>query len=56
MDVAIKHLKHCPITKGDIMAADDIFSPTPSLSQSKTVANPNPHVQAGVDPVPPDIL
>ena len=37
MDVAIKHLKHCPITKGDIMAADDIFGPNLGSLTGKTV-------------------
>ena len=56
MDVAIKHLKHCPITRGDILAPDDIFGPNLGSLRGKTVAHPNPHVKAGVDPMPPNIL
>ena len=56
MDMVIKHLKHCPTTKDDIMGADDIFSPNLSSLKGKTVAHPNPDVKAGVDPVLPDIL
>ena len=56
MDMVVKHLKHYPIAKGNIMAADNIFGPNLGSLKGKIVAHPNPHVRAGVDPMPPDIL
>ena len=56
MDVATQHLKHCPITKGDILAVNNIYGPTLGSFKGKMVSCPNPHVRAGVDPVPPDSL
>eukprot|EP00980_Cylindrotheca_fusiformis_P013967 scaffold3632_cov158-Cylindrotheca_fusiformis.AAC.1 len=55
-DVAINHLKNCPVTRSDVDAADDIFGTNIGSLKGKTVHRPNPHVQAGVDPVPPEIL
>ena len=56
MDVAIKHLKHCPITKGDILESNNIYRPNLGSLMGKMVSCPDPHVMAGVDPMPPDIL
>ena len=56
MDGAIKHLKHCPVTRGDILTAEDIFGPNLGSLKRKTVTHPSPHIRARVDPVPPDIL
>ena len=56
MDVAIKHLKHCPITKGDILESNNIYRPNFGSLMGKMVSCPDPHVMAGVDPMPPDIL
>ena len=56
MDMAIQHLKHCSITNGDILAADDIYRHNLGSLKGKMVSCPNPHVMAGLDPVPPDIL
>eukprot|EP00980_Cylindrotheca_fusiformis_P030883 scaffold25567_cov367-Cylindrotheca_fusiformis.AAC.1 len=49
-DVAINHLKNCPVTRSDVDAADDIFGTNIGSLKGKTVHRPNPHVQAGVDP------
>ena len=38
MDVAIKHLKHCLIMKGDILAADDVYRPNLGSLDGKTVS------------------
>ena len=56
MDVAIRHIKGCPITRGDIQAAEDIYGPNLGALKGKTVARPNPHVKTGIDPVPPEII
>ena len=52
MDVAVPHLKGCPLTKADVKAAEDIYGPNLGALKGKTVARPNPHVLAGVDHVP----
>ena len=56
MDVAVTHLKGCPLTKGDVQAAEDIYGPNLGSLKGKTVDRPNPHVQAGVDHVPNTIM
>ena len=56
MDVAVSHLKGCPVTKADIKAAEDIYGPNLGALKGKTVAHPNPHVPAGVDQVPTSIM
>ena len=56
MDVAVTHLKGCPLTKADIQAAEDIYGPNLGALKGKTVDRPNPHVPAGVDPVPASIM
>ena len=56
MDIAISHLKGCPIIQADILAAEDIYGPNLSALKGKTVAHPNPHVHTGMDPVPPDLM
>ena len=55
-DVAVAHLKGCPVTKADVKAAEDIYGPNLGALKGKTVAHPNPHVPAGVDPVPTPIM
>ena len=56
MDVAVSHLKGCPLTKADIQAAEDIYGPNLGALKGKTVDRPNPHVPAGVDHVPTTIM
>ena len=56
MDVAVTHLKGCPLTKADIQAAEDIYRPNLGALKGKTVDRPNPHVPAGVDHVPTSIM
>ena len=52
MDMSIQHLKDCPVTRQDIMAATDIFGPNLGSLQGKTVHRPNPHVKTGTAGVP----
>ena len=56
MDVAVTHLKGCPLTKADIQAAEDIYGPNLGALKGKTVDRPNPHIPAGVDHVPTAIM
>ena len=56
MDVAVSHLKGCPVTKADLQAAEDIYGPNLGALKGKTVAHPNPHVPAGVDHAPTSIM
>ena len=56
MDVAVSHLKGCPVTKADVKAAEDIYGPNLGALKGKTVARPNPHVPAGVDQGPTPIM
>ena len=56
MDVSIKHLANCPITRQDVLAADNIFGPNLGSLKGKTVHRPNPHVSTCIDGVPPDLL
>lgn len=53
---AIHHLRGCPITKQSITVANDVFGPNLGSLKGKTVHRPSPHVRAGIDPVPPEIL
>jgi Reverse transcriptase (RNA-dependent DNA polymerase) len=53
---AIRYLANCPVTEHDVRVADDIYGPNLGSLKGKTVHRPSPHVHAGVDPVPPDIL
>ena len=56
MEIAITHLRDCPVKRADIAAAEDIFSPNLGALNGKTVWQPNPHVAMGVDGVPPEII
>ena len=56
MDVAVTHLKGCPLTKVDVQAAEDIYGPNLGALKGKTVDRPNPHVPSGVDHVPTSIM
>ena len=55
-DIAISHLRNCPVTKEDVQAADDIFEPNLGSLKGKTVWRPNKHVPAGSSAVPRRIL
>ena len=55
-DIAIKHLGDCPMTRDDLCAADDIFSPVLGGLKGKTVRQPNPHVSMYINGVPPYIM
>ncbi len=50
-DVAIHHLKS-PISKSDIIAADNIFGPNLGSLKGKTARTPPKHVFDNIDPVP----
>ena len=56
MDTSIQHLKDCPITRQDIMAATDILGPNLGSLKGKTVHRPNPHVKTRTAGVPMEIL
>ena len=56
MEIAITHLRDCPVKRSDITAAEDIFGPNLGALKGKTVWRPNPHVAMGIDGVPPEIM
>ena len=56
VDVAVTHLKGCPLTKADIQAAEDIYGLNLGALKGKTVDRPNPHDTARVDHVPTSIM
>ena len=56
MDVAIKHLRDCPVTRSDISAADDIFGPNLGSLKGKTPTRPNAHVRGSTNRVPIEIM
>ncbi len=53
---AIRYLKNCPVTDQHVRLANDLFGPNLGSLKGKTVHRPSPHVEAGIDPVPPAIL
>jgi hypothetical protein len=55
-DVIIDYLGDSPVTKSDIQAAEDIFGPNVGSLKDKTVRHPNEHVEAGIDPVPDNVM
>ncbi|KAG7353502.1 hypothetical protein IV203_002857 [Nitzschia inconspicua] len=55
-DVAIHHLRGCPVTKRLIQIASNVFGPNLGSLKGKTVHRPSSHIQPNMDPVPPDIL
>ena len=56
MDVAIKHLRGCPVTCSNIRVTEDIYGENIGSLKGKQVFRPNIHVASGVDPVPEAIL
>ena len=56
MDVTIKHMNDCPISRADILAAEDIFGSNVGSLKGKTPRRPNPHVRGSTDGVPYDIM
>ena len=56
MDISIKHLANCPITRVDIIAAKDILGPNLGSLKGKTVRHPNKHVPGGMEGVPHEIM
>jgi hypothetical protein len=49
-------LQHCPVSRSDIMAAEDIFGPNLGSLKGKTVRRKNAHVPSLVADVPYDII
>ena len=56
MDVSIKHLANCPITRHAIHVAQDIYGPNLSSLKGKTIQWTLPHLPSGVNPIPLDLL
>ena len=56
MDIGIKHLANCPVTRADIIAARDILGPNLGSLKGKTVRHPNEHVPGGMEGVPHEIM
>ena len=56
MEIAITHLRDCPVKRSNIAVAEDIFGTNLGALKGKTVWQPNPHVAMGVDGVPPEII
>ena len=55
-DTVIRTLPNCPVTRRDILVAEDIYGPNLGSVKGKTPTKKVEHVQDNTDPVPPDIL
>ena len=55
-DIFIQHLNDCSVTVADVDAAIDILGPNLWSLKGKTVRRGNPHVEAGIDLVPQQII
>ena len=49
-------IKNCPITRQDILIADDMFGTNTNIVKGKTVRRKPGHVREDIQDVPPDIL
>jgi hypothetical protein len=57
MQIVVKNqLPNCPITREDILAAEDIFGPDDSLLKGKTTWSKPNRVRNVVTPVPPNVI
>ena len=56
MDVAIKHLRDCPVTRSNVNAGDDIFGLNLGSLKGKTPTKPNPHVRGSTNGVPIEVM
>ena len=56
MDVTIKHLNDCPVSRADILAAEDIFGSNVGSLKGKTPRKSTAHVHGSTDGVPHDIM
>jgi hypothetical protein len=45
----LQYLTNCPITKGGVAVAADIFGPNLGHLKGKTIHQPNPHVEARIN-------
>ena len=55
-NVCLRHFKDCLATIGNVDTVNNIFGPNFGFLKGKTVRWPNQHVEAGIDPVPRQIV